>query len=118
MRIGSLSMSCRAFILVCVAAALSFVAGYISSWDKDRLLRAPGSSAESWLSQDCLQLLRPSQRTFAHFIPLLESTGTGGNLTTDALIAALAIEHGGTVHTTDRDFDRFPGVRWENPLET
>ena len=47
---------------------------------------------------------------------LLESAGTGGNLTTDALIVAHAVEQAATVHSDDRDFDRFGGLRWHNPL--
>jgi len=39
-----------------------------------------------------------------------------GPLVTDAQLAALAIEYGGVLYTTDRDFARFPGLRWENPL--
>jgi predicted nucleic acid-binding protein len=40
----------------------------------------------------------------------------GGNLVSDAHLAALAVEHGATLHSTDRDFSRFDGLRWENPL--
>lgn len=47
---------------------------------------------------------------------LLEACGTAGNLTSDAQIAALALEHHAVVHTADADFSRFPGVRWRNPL--
>jgi uncharacterized protein len=47
---------------------------------------------------------------------LLESLGTGGNLTTDAHLAALAIEHQTELHSTDADFARFSGLRWKNPL--
>ena len=39
-----------------------------------------------------------------------------GPLVSDAQIAALTIEYGGVLHTTDRDFARFPGLRWKNPL--
>ena len=46
----------------------------------------------------------------------LEAEGTGGSLTADAQIAAIATRHRGTVHTADTDFQRFPGVRWKNPL--
>ena len=46
----------------------------------------------------------------------LEQTGVGGNLATDALIAAQAMEAGGRVFTNDRDFARFPGLVTENPL--
>jgi len=48
---------------------------------------------------------------------LLESTGVAANLTTDAHIAALAIEHGCTVYSNDNDFSRFDNLRWENPLQ-
>ncbi len=39
-----------------------------------------------------------------------------GPLITDAQLAALTLEFGGVLHTTDRDFARFPGLRWINPL--
>jgi hypothetical protein len=39
-----------------------------------------------------------------------------GPLITDAQLAALTIEYGGALHTTDRDFSRFPGLRWQNPI--
>ena len=48
---------------------------------------------------------------------LLGALGTGGNLTTDAHLAALAIEHQGELHSTDADFRRFAGLRWRNPLD-
>jgi predicted nucleic acid-binding protein len=42
--------------------------------------------------------------------------GTGGNLTSDAHLAALAIEHGAELCSSDHDFARFPGLKWRNPL--
>ncbi len=56
---------------------------------------------------------RPARRDCAG---LLEHVGTAGNLTTDAHLAALAIEHGGTVASRDRDFGRFRGLKWVDPL--
>jgi predicted nucleic acid-binding protein len=47
---------------------------------------------------------------------LLDSPGTAGSLTTDAYLAALAIEHQAELHSTDADFARFPGWRWSNPF--
>ncbi len=47
---------------------------------------------------------------------LLRELGTGGNLSTDAHIAAMAIERGATLFSCDSDFVRFPGLRWINPL--
>jgi uncharacterized protein len=46
---------------------------------------------------------------------LLVATGTGGNLVTDAHLAALALQYDATVISYDNDFGRFPGVRWERP---
>jgi len=50
------------------------------------------------------------------FFDLLEGGGLGGNLVTDALIAAHAIENAATLFSNDRDFDRFSGLKWTNPL--
>jgi predicted nucleic acid-binding protein len=47
---------------------------------------------------------------------LLEGQARGPSIS-DADLAALTVEYGGTLHTTDRDFARFPGLRWTNPLE-
>jgi predicted nucleic acid-binding protein len=47
---------------------------------------------------------------------LLAQPGVHGNLVTDAHLAALAIEHGLTLCSTDGDFARFQGLRWQNPL--
>ena len=48
---------------------------------------------------------------------LLDRLGTAGDLTTDAHLAALAIEHQAELHSTDADFVRFPGLSWRNPLD-
>lgn len=47
---------------------------------------------------------------------LLENTGVGGNLTTDAQIAAMVLQEKAVLHSNDTDFLRFPGLRWHNPL--
>lgn len=70
----------------------------------------------TWLEQPHVRLLYPGDETIQTFFLLLDSVGAGGNLTTDALIAAHAIEHAGVVYSNDRDFDRFAGLRWRNPL--
>jgi uncharacterized protein len=73
-------------------------------------------AVESWLRVDQVELLTPGRATFDYFFDFLEQAGTGGNLSTDAMIAALAMEHGGHIYSTDRDFSRFPGIKWQNPL--
>lgn len=71
---------------------------------------------EGWLAQPCALVLHPTERHLALLRGLLEPLGTAGNITTDAHLAALAIEHGGEVCSADTDFARFRGLRWTNPL--
>jgi toxin-antitoxin system PIN domain toxin len=72
---------------------------------------------EGWLSQPPALVVHPTVR-HAHLLRgLLEPLGGGGNLTSDAHLAALAIEYGGVVCSCDTDFSRFAGLRWENPLD-
>lgn len=70
----------------------------------------------SWLSRPCVSILHPGDRHGELLFGLLEALGSAGNLTTDAHLAALAIEHQAELHTTDADFARFSGLRWKNPL--
>jgi toxin-antitoxin system PIN domain toxin len=70
----------------------------------------------SWLGRPAVIVLHPGSRHAEIVFGLLESLGTAGNLTTDAHLAALAIEHQAELHSTDADFARFPGLRWRNPV--
>ncbi|MBI4263730.1 MAG: type II toxin-antitoxin system VapC family toxin [Acidobacteria bacterium] len=70
----------------------------------------------AWLAQPYVTILDPGARHGEILFGLLETLGTAGNLTTDAHLAALAIEHQAELHSTDADFSRFPGLRWVNPL--
>ena len=70
----------------------------------------------TWLAQPYVTVIDPGPRHSGILFGLLESLGTAGNLTTDAHLAALAIEHQAELHSTDADFARFPGLRWTNPL--
>lgn len=72
--------------------------------------------AESWLAQPQVLLVHPGERHAALVFDLLRRLGSAGNLTTDAHLAALAIEHQADLHSTDADFARFPGLRWRNPV--
>lgn len=71
---------------------------------------------EGWLSRPTVQTLGPGGEHWALLRDLLLAAGTAGNLTTDAHLAALAIEHGAELHSTDTDFARFTGLRWANLL--
>jgi toxin-antitoxin system PIN domain toxin len=70
---------------------------------------------EHWLAHPQAQVVHPGERHAELLGRLLRSAGTAGNLTTDAHLAALALEHGATILTFDRDFARFEGVRWRRP---
>lgn len=72
--------------------------------------------ARSWLAQPQVSVLHPGERHAETLFDLLQEAGTAANLTTDARLAALAIEYQAVLHTTDADFSRFSGLRWRNPL--
>ncbi len=70
-----------------------------------------------WLRHPQAQVVHPGERHVEVLGGLLRSAGTAGNLTTDAHLAALAVEHGATVLSFDRDFARFDGLRWTIPSD-
>jgi toxin-antitoxin system PIN domain toxin len=71
---------------------------------------------DSWLAQPSATVIHPTDRHSVLLRELLTPLGVAGNLTTDAHLAALAIEHGAELHSADADFSRFPRLRWVNPL--
>jgi toxin-antitoxin system PIN domain toxin len=70
---------------------------------------------ERWLAAPAAVVVDPTARHAGVLHGLLRESGTGGNLTTDAHLAALAIEHGADIVSYDRDFARFAGVRHRLP---
>lgn len=73
-------------------------------------------AADSWFAQPCVALIQPGSRHRNILRLLLRETRASGPLVMDAHLAALAIEHEAVLHTTDGDFDQFPGLRHVNPL--
>lgn len=71
---------------------------------------------EQWLAQPACTVVDPTDRHLPVLHDLLVPLGAAGNLTSDAHLAALAIEHGATLCSCDVDFSRFPGLRWVDPL--
>jgi uncharacterized protein len=69
-----------------------------------------------WLACEPVWIPQPTERHSNVLGELLALPGVYGNLVTDAHLAALAIEHGLTLCSTDGDFARFPGLAWHNPL--
>ncbi|MGI8412743.1 MAG: type II toxin-antitoxin system VapC family toxin [Solirubrobacteraceae bacterium] len=71
---------------------------------------------DEWLAQAATTIVHPTDRHAAVLRELLGPVGTAGDLTSDAHLAALAIEHGATLCSSDADFSRFSGLRWVDPL--
>jgi toxin-antitoxin system PIN domain toxin len=106
--------------LVCLAWAtlLGFIrittnrAVLENPWPVDEALER----VETWLAQPNVRIVHPTHRHAELLANFLRGIGTAGNLTTDAHLASLAVEHSCTLYSTDTDFARFPGVTWRNPL--
>jgi uncharacterized protein len=73
------------------------------------------SQVETWLGAPAAVVAQPTPRHASLLRGLLHDTGTAGNLTTDAHLAALALEHGAEIVSYDRDFARFRGVKHRLP---
>ncbi len=71
---------------------------------------------EGWLARPNVTVLEPGPRHLAIVRSLFAATGVAASLTTDTHLAALAIEHRAELHSNDRDFERFPGLRLHDPL--
>ena len=85
---------------------------FSAPWPADRALDV----VDGWLARSVVTVVQPTDRHVAVLRDLLAPLGTAGNLTSDAHLAALAIEHGATLCSHDNDFSRFAGLRWEDPL--
>ena len=75
------------------------------------------SIVSDWLSQPSVLIVEPTPEHWQIFMQLIPKTRVRGSLIMDAHLAALAIEHGATLCTNDRDFSRFPGLKVEYPLQ-
>ncbi len=74
------------------------------------------SRVQSWLDQPCTRIIWPTEHHWSVFQQMLAGGQAVANLVTDAHLAALAIEHGCELASTDSDFARFPKLKWVNPL--
>jgi uncharacterized protein len=102
-----------------VGFATVVLLGFIRIATNPRVMAAPLTPSdafdqvEEWLAQRPATVLDPGRRHLGTCRELLEASGTAGNLTTDAHLAALAIEHGATLASFDGDFHRFTGLKLE-----
>ncbi len=72
---------------------------------------------ERLLQQPACVIVGPGPRHWSIFVSLCRQSRAGGNLVADAYLAALAIESGSEWVTTDRDYSRFPRLRWKHPFD-
>jgi toxin-antitoxin system PIN domain toxin len=99
------------------------IGAFIRIASNSRVFESPLSIAQatkrvqSWLDQPCVRLIEPTDRHWLVFQQLLSDGQALGNLVTDAHLAALALQHGCELMSTDADFARFPRVKWTNPLK-
>lgn len=98
------------------------LSGFMRIVTNRRIMKPPSTVEEALGFMDGLReqpntvTLTPGPRNWSIFERLCRDAGATGDLVPDAYLAALAIEHGAELITTDRDFARFPGLRWRHPL--
>jgi toxin-antitoxin system PIN domain toxin len=96
--------------------------GYIRIGTSEAVLREPLATAEAlghirhWFSQNGVVRAEPGLHHWEILGTLLSSSRLTGSRTSDAVLAAIAIEHGATLASTDQDFKRFDGLNWVDPL--
>jgi len=106
-----------------VAISWSTVLAFMRLTTSRRMYRAPLpievalNTVGTWLAHPSVTLVHPGPKHFSILRELLMAVGTGGNLTSDAHLAALAIEYGAELCSSDYDFGLFPRLKWSNPLE-
>jgi toxin-antitoxin system PIN domain toxin len=76
------------------------------------------AAVSAWLSRPAVGVIEPGERHWGILRQLVHEGQVSGPLVMDAVLAAIAIEHGATLCTTDRDFSRFSGLEWVDPLAT
>ena len=105
-----------------VALAWAVVFGFIRLVTHPSVLECPLEPGvaldrvDEWFVCENVTILEPGPRHLRIVRDLFAATGVAASLTTDTHLAALAIEHGVELHSNDRDFERFPGLRLFNPI--
>jgi toxin-antitoxin system PIN domain toxin len=98
------------------------LAGFLRVVTHPRVFNPPSTLEAAMAFADVVRMqpncvmIAPGARHWDIFARLCRSAGARGNLVPDAYLAALAIESGSEWVTTDRDYSRFPGLRWRHPL--
>lgn len=106
-----------------VGFAWNVLVGFLRIATHRRILPRPLTGDEAlaviddWLACPRVEILGPGRQHWSILRALLEESGAAGNLTADAHLAAIAIENGCVLQSTDTDFRRFRHLRWSNPID-
>jgi uncharacterized protein len=85
-------------------------------FEQPEAIRDAWEQVRTWLTSETVWIPQPTERHADILGEFLALPGVHGNLVPDAHLAALAVEHGLTLCSTDGDFARFQGLRWLNPI--
>ncbi len=122
--------ACRSWVEEAFSGTTPVALPWISIWaflristnprafDQPLGMKEAEAIVSSWLDAPVVRHVGPDERYWEILSGLLLDAQVTGPLVTDAAIAALALEHGASVCTADRDFARFPGVRTIDPTQT
>ena len=105
-----------------IGLAWTVILGFLRVTTHPRVMPKPISAfaamkiVDGWMKQPQVRLLEPTERHWAILRELLAPFGMAGNVTSDAHLAALAIEHGAELVSADHDFARFPRLRFTHPF--
>jgi hypothetical protein len=120
----------RAWLEGCLAGSQVVRLAWLTIWaflrisTNPRVFEFPFSIDEAeaivstWLGHPLMGILEPGDQHWTILQNCMEEGQTSGPLVMDAVLAAIALEHGAVLHTTDQDFSRFPKLQWVNPLQT
>ena len=105
-----------------ICLCLPVLTAFIRIGTNVRLHRRPltlGEAVErvqSWFDQPCVRMIHPGEQHWAIFQVMLRDGKAIGSLVSDAHLAAMAVEHNCILQSTDVDFARFKGLKWNNPI--
>ena len=85
-------------------------------WDTPTTAADALEVVREWMAHPNVVLVEPGRRHLEILQEIIIQNGASGPLVSDAVLAAIAMEHGATLASTDQDFSRFENLRWINPL--
>jgi uncharacterized protein len=86
-------------------------------FERPALVKSAWAQVEKWLDSPSVRIATPGDRHRGILAELVKNSVDRSDLVPDAHLAAIAIENGFTLCSSDRDFARFPGLKWQNPLD-